>query len=186
VTYFKVCDTWHAHPKRRAAGNAAAGLWTAAGSWSGQQLTDGHIPLYVVNNYGTLAQAARLCQVRLWHPPGHDCPACPQPVDNYVFHEWARHNKTRAQVENEREKWRLKQAGYRSTKDEPQGQPVVSPGDAPWDMVVVSPGESPKSPGMEEGDFDSALTATTHLPCEHNEPRGSWACALCRRDARAS
>jgi hypothetical protein len=79
----------------------------------------------------------------------------------------------------------LKKAGQRAAKDEPAGHAPVSPGDAPWDRVRMSPGESPESPGMEEGDFDSALTATTHLPCEHGESRGAWACALCRRSAVA-
>jgi hypothetical protein len=137
-----------------------------------------------VTDYGTVRQAERLCDVRLWHRPGHTCAECPQPVDNYVFHEWSKHNRTRAEVERERERWRLKQAGRRAAKDDTAGQRVVSPGDAPWDAMYVSPGESPKSPGMEEGDFDFALTATTHLPCEHGETKGSWACALCRASQR--
>lgn len=187
MTYFRVCDTWHSNPKRRAAGSGAAALWAAAGSWSGQQLTDGHIPMYVVRDYGTVRQADRLCEVRLWHAAGHDCPDCPQPVDDYVFHKWPKHNRTRAEVERERRQWKQKKAGQRAASAEPAGPRVVSPGDAPWDRASVSPGESPKSPGMEEGDFDSALTAaTTHLPCSHGESRGGWACALCRAESRSA
>lgn len=42
--WFKVSDDFHSHPKAMAAGPAAVGLWTLAGSWSAQQQTWGFIP----------------------------------------------------------------------------------------------------------------------------------------------
>ena len=48
MVWFKVDDRFHHHPKAIAAGPAAIGLWTIAGSWSVDNLTDGFIPNHVL------------------------------------------------------------------------------------------------------------------------------------------
>jgi hypothetical protein len=48
MSWFRVDDTLAAHPKTRRAGLAAMGLWTVAGSWSSQQLTEGFVPDWFV------------------------------------------------------------------------------------------------------------------------------------------
>lgn len=179
MTYFKICDTFHSHPKRHRAGNEAVGLWASAGSWCGQQLSDGRVEQYVVDLYGNDELAQRLCEAKLWHAPGHDCPSgCPQITEGYVFHEWTKHNRTRDEVERERAKWRLKKAGQRmSPGDSPRESLGDSTGYAPWD----SPWESRESPGIGTGD----LAEEEKRSCVHGEPRGEWACAICRK-AQAS
>ncbi|MFI6055523.1 mucin-2 [Streptomyces violascens] len=105
MTWFKIDDSAHMHPKVIAAGNAALGLWLRCGAYSAQHLTEGHVPAVVAKQYGTAPQAAKLVKVGLWHAHGHDCPRCVQPeAGDYVVHDFfeAGRNSTRAQVEANR------------------------------------------------------------------------------------
>jgi hypothetical protein len=99
-----VDDTLGTHPKARDAGNPAMGLWVMAGSWSSQQLTDGHVPEWFVAGfrYGP-RDAAALVTTGLWTPaPG-----------GWQFHEWDQSNPTRAQVEARRESDRKRKSPWR-------------------------------------------------------------------------
>ncbi|MEV4036397.1 mucin-2 [Streptomyces umbrinus] len=103
MTWFKVDDTAHAHPKLLRAGNAALGLWMRAGAYAAQHLTEGVIPGVVAQLYGTAPQARKLVASGLWHPHGHDCTRCRQPAaGDYVMHDFLIYNPTRARVEDER------------------------------------------------------------------------------------
>lgn len=105
MSWFKIDDNSHMHPKFVAAGNAALGLWLRCGAYSAQHLTEGRLPGIVVKQYGTGPQARKLVTVGLWHEHGHDCPRCPQPAaGDYVVHDFfeAGRNNTRAQVEANR------------------------------------------------------------------------------------
>ena len=44
MTWFKVDDSFHSHPKVLATPPAALGLWVVAGAWSSAHLTDGVVP----------------------------------------------------------------------------------------------------------------------------------------------
>jgi hypothetical protein len=44
VTWFKVDDSFHSHPKVLATPPEALGLWVVAGAWSSAHLTDGVVP----------------------------------------------------------------------------------------------------------------------------------------------
>ncbi|TBO59877.1 mucin-2 [Streptomyces kasugaensis] len=102
MTWFKIDDSAHMHPKVIAAGNAALGLWLRCGAYSAQHLTEGAVPAAVAKQYGTAPQAAKLVKVGLWHEHGHTCPRCPQPAaGDYVVHDFFEggRNATRAQVE---------------------------------------------------------------------------------------
>lgn len=78
MPYFPVDDDFSDHPKAIAAGNAAIGLWTRAGSWSKKHAQGGFVPDEKVRALGTRAQADRLVQVGLWdRVPG-----------GYRFHDW--------------------------------------------------------------------------------------------------
>lgn len=92
MVWFRVDDNLAFHQKVIAAGNAAIGLWSRAGSWSGQTLSDGFIPDDVAKQLGTKSQADKLVEVGLWHrlPTG------------YAFHEWDERQPTKAHVEAER------------------------------------------------------------------------------------
>jgi hypothetical protein len=106
MPWFKVDDTLAFHSKIVAAGNSAVGLWTRAGAWSMQQLTDGFVPSHIARQLGSRADCRRLCDVGLWDE---------KDGDGYVFHEWDQRQPSRAKVMSDREanaerlrKWREK------------------------------------------------------------------------------
>ena len=104
MSWFKVDDKLFAHPKARAAGNRAMGLWVLAGAWAAAYLTDGFVPASFVkeHRYGT-HDADRLVEVGLWHPT----------EGGWQFHDWEQSNPSRAQVEAKREAERKRQNKWR-------------------------------------------------------------------------
>jgi len=108
VTWFRVDDGFHDHPKTLAVSLAASGLWVRAGSWCGKQLNDGLIPesaLRVISPSppGTTRKlATELVTAGLWDEV---------PGIGYQFHDWQQSNPSRQHVESERERvreWRRK------------------------------------------------------------------------------
>ncbi|MGE9695941.1 mucin-2 [Streptomyces sp. CH6] len=105
MSWFKVDDTAHSHPKMLRAGNAALGLWLRAGAYAAQHLTEGVVPGVVAQLYGTAPQARKLVAAGLWHEHGHACPhpQCRQPAPgDFYVHDYLVYNPTRARVEGER------------------------------------------------------------------------------------
>lgn len=106
MTWFKVDDKLHSHNKIRkvlAEAPAALALWTVAGSWSADNLTDGFIPdhqLPWLIPAGAEELASKLVAARLWR----------RVRGGYQFHQWdadgdgSRRNPTRAEVEELRRK----------------------------------------------------------------------------------
>lgn len=96
MTWFKVDDHLHSHPKTWAASLAAMGLWSVAGSWSSDQLTDGFIPEHMAMalSRGQIELADELVLAGLWE----------RTEKGYQFHEWDRdadgtiRNPTRAEA----------------------------------------------------------------------------------------
>lgn len=80
MVWFKVDDRFHSHPKPAAASLAAIGLWTMAGSWSGEHLQDGFVPDHVIPSLsrGQVELADELVTARLWR----------RVRGGYRFHEW--------------------------------------------------------------------------------------------------
>ncbi|WHM36292.1 mucin-2 [Streptomyces sp. BPTC-684] len=123
MSWFKVDDTAHAHPKLLRAGNAALGLWMRAGAYAAQHLTEGAIPGVVAQLYGTAPQVRKLITAGLWHEHGHKCPRCPQPpAGDYVMHDYLIYNPTRARVEDERAKAAGRQKRARERASEQRSQ----------------------------------------------------------------
>lgn len=115
MSWFKVDDTAHTHPKLRGAGTAAIGLWTLGGSYAAQYLTDGFVHAHFVKTNATTPQLAKLVKAGLWHPNGHGCSRCPQPVPgDYVIHDYLDYNPSRTKVLNERERAAEKKRKQRS------------------------------------------------------------------------
>jgi hypothetical protein len=158
MTYFKVDDHFHSHPKILDLGLDAIGLWTLAGSWSGEQLTDGFIPARLIARLGGSQETTQaLVDAGLWEVT----------EGGFIFHDWDAHNQTKAQVVESREAWRSKkekQRGYRtsakkddfSSLDAPlslnsvdsiEGIDEMSLGDTMGDSLGESLGESRESPG---------------------------------------
>lgn len=95
MAWFKVDDGLHEHPKAHRAGVEAIGLWTLAGSYSGDNLTDGFVPRRVLSRWVSDRKAAKLAdvllEVGLWRR------AEKNGESGYVFHEWDERNPTRAE-----------------------------------------------------------------------------------------
>ena len=86
MTWFKVDDSFHSHPKALATEPAALGLWVVAGSWSSSHLTGGVVPDDVLPRL--LPDSARLAEALvtagLWK----------RTRGGYRFHDWAIFNPT--------------------------------------------------------------------------------------------
>ncbi|MGW1680525.1 hypothetical protein [Saccharopolyspora sp. NPDC002376] len=126
MPWFPVDDGFAFHRKAVRAGNAAIGLWTRAGSWCAQQLTDGFVPEDMVTVLGTTPQAEKLVRAGLWV----------RAEGGYQFHQWTENgrNPTREEVLLRRKKDAEKKARARAAKaakseahqvneDCPQGTP---------------------------------------------------------------
>lgn len=106
MPWFKVDDRLNGHPKAREAGLTAMGLWVMGGSWASQQLTDGHVPEWLVRDLKGQRAAERLIDAGLWlYTEG-----------GYVFHEWAQANPTRAEVLEARAMTTARQARWRASR----------------------------------------------------------------------
>ncbi len=92
MTWFKVDDGLHSHPKALATSLEALGLWAVAGSWSSQHLTDGVVPQHAVTllSRGQSELADELVAAGLWK----------RVRDGYRFHDWKDRNPTRAEVQD--------------------------------------------------------------------------------------
>lgn len=134
MVWFLVDDGFYDHPKVKAIprGNARKGaiaLWTQAGSWNANYRSDGLIPMSQVEElHCSDKDAQALIDARLWHGPGYDCPdpkCTPVPPGHYGFHQWTGNGqRTRDQIEHDREKNRQRQSRHRSRRDStPDGTP---------------------------------------------------------------
>jgi hypothetical protein len=94
VPWFKVDDRLAMHPKVMQAGNAAMGLWVRAGSWSAQNLTDGHIPVALLASLGgKRAHADALVKAGLWEVE----------PNGWRFHEWTGYQPSASDVKLHKE-----------------------------------------------------------------------------------
>lgn len=95
MAWFKADDKLYGHPKWLATSKGGRALWITAGTWSGDQLTDGFVPRHVLPMLdGTAREAASLVASGLWHE-----------VDGgWQFHDWADHQPSREAVLDRRSK----------------------------------------------------------------------------------
>ncbi|MEV4271950.1 hypothetical protein [Micromonospora aurantiaca (nom. illeg.)] len=114
MTWFKVDDSFHSHPKVLAASPAALGLWVVAGSWSGANLSDGFVPDHVLPRLlpDSDALAKELVTAGLWR----------RARGGYRFHDWLDFNPQRDTIEEERKAARERMRNLRS-KRKAAGQP---------------------------------------------------------------
>lgn len=106
--WFKADDGFHSSrkllsvPKRHRF--AAAGLWVVAGTWCGQNLTDGRVPTYMIEEWGPPPSAVKaLLDAGLWDPGD----------DGYQFRNWAEYQPSKAEVEKDRARNRERQKQWR-------------------------------------------------------------------------
>ncbi|MDQ0735151.1 hypothetical protein [Arthrobacter agilis] len=97
MAWFNADDKMHSHPKVRAAGLEATGLWLVCGTYCTDYLTDGVVPGWHVQSWPKGRQLAqRLITAGLWTAEG----------DQYRFLSWTEYQRTKEQVENEKRKAR--------------------------------------------------------------------------------
>jgi hypothetical protein len=90
---FRVAETAPEHPKLRAAGLAAAGLWSLAGGYAMRELTDGWVPDYWVKSWPSgKKHAATLVKVGLWTLAERNG------APGYEFHDWTDYQRTAEQI----------------------------------------------------------------------------------------
>lgn len=108
---FRIADTAPEHPKLRAVGLAAAGLWSLAGAYAMRELTDGWVPEYWVQTWPSgKKHAAALVNVGLWSK------AVRQSLPGYQFHDWIDYQRTAESVERERAEARDRARRNRESK----------------------------------------------------------------------
>ena len=105
MPWFKVDDTFWGNPKVLACSPSAVGLWTVAGSWAAQQLTDGFIPETLLGLLRSKRkQAMELVDAGLWDK-----------VDGgFRFHDWADYQPSKEKVSADREAARERMRKIRS------------------------------------------------------------------------
>lgn len=125
MPWFKVDDAFHGHPKVMELSPAAVGIWTLAGSWCANYLTDGEIKLPIVRRLGGTEEMIReLVEADLW-------------IDmdgTYQFKDWAEYQPLKEEVMAERNAARERMKAVRAKKkgvDRSPEQPEnVQPNDA--------------------------------------------------------
>lgn len=186
--WFKVDDSFHSHPKAAAASLEALGLWTLAGSWSGNHLTDGFVPDHMLPSLsrGNAQLADELVAAGLWR----------RTKGGYRFHQWADRNPTKAEAHRVTEKiasggllgnhlrWHVKGKTYNNDCkfcQEKQASGTDRPTDRGGDRVPES-GATPDPTRPEEPKIKNSS------PKNGEDPEGFadlWA-TLPRRTARAA
>lgn len=96
VTWFKVDDSFHSHPKVMMTSPAALGLWVVAGTWSAANMTDGLVPAPVLPRLlpDSESLAKELVAVGLWE----------QAEGGYQFHNWTEYQPDAASLRAKRGK----------------------------------------------------------------------------------
>lgn len=104
---FRVSDGFPQHPKCIGISLEAVGLWTLAGAWCSKYLTDGYIPSDVLAQFSRRPKVVQELADRnlLVVAPG-----------GWQFVDWDQYQRTRAQVEAERERSRERLAKWRAAK----------------------------------------------------------------------
>lgn len=187
MAWFKIDDGFHGHPKIVGVSTSAVGLWTLAGTWASQYLTDGVVPLAMVWRLGgSQDDADALVAAGLWIVSS----------DGYTFHDWwdyqpdAASTKAKREAESEgglrgnHTRWHVgrgvvvkscefcKESGTRSANDQVGDRVPDQAPDRVGDWVPDGGPESPPNPpGLGPGpsfsnekELSSEVAVTTPRP----------------------
>lgn len=182
---FRIDDTASEHPKLRAAGLQAFGLWSAAGSWcmNPAHLTDGWVPLHYVQGWdGGRKSAKKLVEVGLWRDETRDG------IAGYQYHDWADFQRTREAIEEEKRKAKDRMARVRSGNVRPNNERTFGAGSANvHDSLTLTLTQG----GSDGGDSHQGTPATSRPSpkCQQHEnveqPPPCRACGDARKAAEA-
>lgn len=122
MAWFKVDDGLHSSRKLMSIPRrhrfAAIGLWSVAGSWCADQLTDGHVPDYMIEEWAPPPSAAlALVESGLWE----------RESSGFVFRNWREYQPSRQDVEAERaaSRERMREIRARRKREKPQNDAEV-------------------------------------------------------------
>lgn len=176
MTWFKVDDQFWSHPKVVALSPDAGWLWTRAGSYCGQHLTDGFVSIAALGMLGgSKAEAAELVAAALWLDVS----------GGYRFHDWDKYQPTRESVLVEREEAAERMRRVRANKRanvrpnvqrDSQGtnavgsaSPSPSPSPVPIDQdsdLSVTEGDRARNAGLTDQGITSIIkSAELHADC---------------------
>lgn len=105
MSWFKVDDGWHCHPKVVGLSLGACGLWSRCGSWCADQENGGFVPLALPRSYGAdPTLIAELLESGLWDevPKG------------FQFHDWDLYQPNPQRLAEERAINAKRQAEFRA------------------------------------------------------------------------
>ena len=140
MAWFKVDDGFHASrkllriPKRGRF--AAVGLWTVAGSWAADQLTDGHVPDYMIAEWACPPTAPEsLVDAGLWQ----------RTHDGYLFYNWHEYQPSKQDVDAERAASRERMRELRARRKQPKPRNDAEPEDV-FGRTAPNGSESVRNP----------------------------------------
>jgi hypothetical protein len=190
MTWVRLDDQFPDHPKVVAAGAQATWLYISGLCYCSRQLTDGRIPKPIVPRLTDLRKpydlAERLVVVGLWR----DEPGC------YVVHDYLAHQRSKEQVEREREAANVRQKSRRDKKRSHGGShgEVTRPElDTPTDSDIppLTPpqsGREQKATLRSQGQNPRAVAARVRVEKLEAELRdcetcgaAGWNCDRCQR-----
>ncbi len=93
MAWFKIDDGLHSSRKvlsiPRSMRLECVGLWVMCGAWSSKELTDGHVPNFVLDEIGARSEAvSALCAAGLWLAE----------ENGIRFHDWNEYNPTKEEI----------------------------------------------------------------------------------------
>lgn len=150
MPWFKVDDAFHSHPKVMGLSPAAVGVWTLAGAWSANYLTDGEVQANILRRFGgTSEMIQELCDSGLWIDNGDG---------TYQFKDWSDYQPVKADVDAEREAARERMRQVRAKKKGTDGaSPVRANASRTTEEVRVTPTQP--VPSRPEGSKEPSTDA---------------------------
>lgn len=192
MAWFRVDDSFHTSRKVKSIPArqrfAAIGLWTIAGSWVSQELTDGFVPDYMIKEWGATPKVVQaLVDSGLWD----------REHDGFTFRSWSEYNPSKARVERDRAASKARmEASRERRRGKSAGREVASEDVAPQHNrntpdVLRRPDPTRPDPSLNtyvEREGESAVTGAENPPSKNcgEHPGGTdKPCAGCGKARRA-
>ena len=168
MAWFKVDDGLHSSrkllsiPRRNRL--AAIGLWTIAGSWCADQLTDGHIPDYILKEWGAPPSAVEaLVEAGLWE----------RESGALAFRNWAEYQPSKRDVEAERAASRERMRELRAKRKQRKPQDSAEEGEV-FGRTGANSSENVRNPDPTRPDptyIEEALASSSSEAPKKRETR---------------
>ena len=119
MAWFNTDDKLHSHPKTRAAGLEAIGLWVVAGTYCTDYLTDGLVPEWFIDSWPRGKQLAqKLVQTKFWEA---------KPDGEYQFLSWSEYQRTKEKVLKDRAAAAARKAKHQQRREQPDTKNADEP-----------------------------------------------------------